>query len=364
MSGSAGGGHRNNLDAMRLFAAIMVIHGHGWELSGGGASGLWGVPFARVGLDVFFAISGYLVTASWDRSPDLLAFLGKRALRIFPGLIACVVLTAGVLGPLMTSWPLADYAASGQSWGYLGNIALLNQLFLPGVFTGLRERGAVNGSLWSLLPEFLCYLTVPVFALVAARRRVLALAVVAALAGGLGAAMFYAGDEPAVVYVYHLDLRYALVAFPFFLVGSALYRLDRRWGDAFWRADVCLIFFCGNYLISAYADWWNLPFEWFTLPYMVIAFGRGGLPVIRRASRFGDLSYGMYLYAFPVQQAVLATWPGFPYPVLLCTALTVPLALFSWHAVERPALRWRRRLDRSAEPAQPPPQGAGEAARG
>ena len=62
---------RNNFDALRVTAALMVIHGHGWALADGVGSGLWGVPFARVGLDVFFSISGYLVMTSWERTPRL-----------------------------------------------------------------------------------------------------------------------------------------------------------------------------------------------------------------------------------------------------------------------------------------------------
>lgn len=340
--------HINNLDALRVVAALMVIHGHGWDLSGAGGSGLWGVPFARVGLDVFFSISGYLVTASWERSPRLSLFLTKRALRIFPGLIACVLLTVVVLGPAMTTLPLSVYFGSPTTTGYLANIALLNQLFLPGVFTGLLERGAVNGSLWSLLPEFICYLSVPVFALLVVRSQVIVLVVTAVICGGIGLVMFYGQSEPVIVMVYHVDMRYALVEVPFFLIGAALYRLDRQWGEPFWRADICLVLFCTNYIITAYLDWWNIPFEWFSLPYMVIAFGRLSMPVLRRASRFGDLSYGLYLYAFPVQQAVLAIWPQARYPVLLCAMLTVPLAFLSWHLVESPVLQWRERLRRPA----------------
>ncbi len=344
--------HANNLDALRVFAALMVIHGHGSVLSGAPGAGLWGVPFARVGLDVFFSVSGYLVTASWERTPRLGSFLSKRALRIFPGLIACVLVTMLVLGPLLTSLPAWEYLTSPQTAGYLGNIALYGELYLPGVFDGMREHGAVNGSLWSLLPEFACYLTVPLFALVTMRFRVAALAAVALLCGAVGLAMFYGGLEP--VGIYHLDLRYALVEVPFFLAGAGLYVLDRRYGDTFWRADVCLLFFGGNYVISAWLDWWNIPFEWVTLPYMVLAFGRMSLPFVRRAARFGDFSYGLYLYAFPVQQAVLAVWPNADYPVLLCTALTVPLAVLSWHLVERPALAWRGRRASAAEQASPP----------
>jgi peptidoglycan/LPS O-acetylase OafA/YrhL len=341
---SLGDGRRNNFDALRVTAALMVIHGHGWVLAGGPGPGLWGVPFARVGLDVFFSISGYLVTGSWERTPALLDFLAKRALRIFPGLIACVLATVLVLGPLATRLPLAEYAASGGTYRYLANIALLNELFLPGVFEGLRERGAVNGSLWSLLPEFTCYLTVPILATLTQRRGPLVrpwlLAVLAAACGGVGLYLFegYAGPP---LRIYNLDLKYALVEAPFFLVGSALRLLDGRVRDL-WRADLCLLFFLANYAVSAWLDWWNIPLEWFTLPYMVIAFGRMSLPVAREAGRFGDLSYGLYLYAFPVQQLVLAFMPGLAYPVLTCVLLTLPLAFLSWYLVERPALRWKR----------------------
>jgi peptidoglycan/LPS O-acetylase OafA/YrhL len=79
--------HRaNNFDALRVIAALMVIYGHGCVLSGGRGPGLWGEPFARAGLDIFFSISGYLVTGSWERTPRIGPFLAKRGRRIFPGL--------------------------------------------------------------------------------------------------------------------------------------------------------------------------------------------------------------------------------------------------------------------------------------
>ena len=97
----------NNFDFLRVFAALMVVYGHGWILSTDNAPGLWGVPFARIGLDVFFSIGGYMVTGSCLRTPNLRVFLAKRALRIFPGLIACVLFTTYVLGARVTQVPLS-----------------------------------------------------------------------------------------------------------------------------------------------------------------------------------------------------------------------------------------------------------------
>ncbi len=331
----------NNFDALRLYAALLVIYGHGFNITGGVGPGLWGVPFARVGLDVFFAISGYLVTESWRRMPDLPTFLLKRALRLGPGLAACVALTALALGPLVTTLPAGQYFSNGNTWKYLGNILLYQRLYLPHVFEGLPYSGQVNGSLWSLLPEALCYLTVPLFALLPLAPRRWALGIGAVLLGAAGLYLFEGYEGPVIV-VYNADLKYMLVQAPFFFVG-ALYRLLERPGRALYRADAALLCFALNWSFASWFSWWNVPVEWFTLPYMVICFGRLSMPVLRRAARFGDLSYGMYLYAFPVQQAVLHFLPGATYPIWLCAAFTAPLAFLSWHLVEKRALALKPR---------------------
>lgn len=331
--------HDNNFDALRLFAAGMVIYGHGWVLSTNAGPGFWGVPFARIGLDIFFAISGYMVTASWQRTPDLRAFLAKRALRVFPGLIACVLASAFILGPRLTSLPLRDYLTHPQTLAYLHNIRLEEQLYLPGVFEGMRLGGAVNGSLWSLFPEVLCYLTVPLLGLLALRPRLWTLALGGLGAGIAGMWLFY-GYDGEVIEFYSTDIKYMLVQVPFFF-GGALYRLLGERIPNFYRADFAILGYTLNWMVSSWYSWWNLPIEWVTLPYMVLCFGRMSMPVVRRASRFGDFSFGLYLYAFPVQQFILAAMPGNPYPIATCMVLTLPIAVASWHLVEAPALRWK-----------------------
>lgn len=343
-----GPGRCNNFDFLRIVAALMVIHGHGWVLSGGVAPGLWGIPFARVGVDVFFSISGYLVTCSWERTPRLWEYMSKRALRIFPGLIVCILATMLVVGPLATGLPLAAYFGSQETWRYLTNIGLYIQIDLPGVFEAAPEPGAVNGSIWSLLPEFVCYFTVPPLAAVTRGHpvaRAWSLVVLSATIGGLALYLFV-GYRDLAYYAYNLDLKYGMVEMPFFFIGSLLALIEPK-SPGLWRADFCLLFFTLNYGVSAWFGLWNLPVEWSTLPYMVICFGRMSLPVIRSVGRFGDLSYGLYLYAFPIQQVILTLWPGFALPVLACVAVAIPLAFLSWHLVERPALHLRPPPSRS-----------------
>lgn len=342
---SASGTHRhNNFDALRIMAALMVVHGHGWMLTGGPNPSLWGIPFARVGLDVFFSISGYLVTGSWERLPRLGPFLVKRALRIFPGLVACVLVSMLVIGPAVTALPLHRYFASAGTWRYLANIALFLELFLPGVFTSHGGDQAVNGSIWSLLPEFLCYLTVPLLALLQGRLRLAAL-VGSGLTAGILCLFFFYFTTRQAPFLYHLDTKYALAEVPFFMAGGVIALLERR-VPGLWRADVGLVFFSANYIVSSWFSWGNLPVEWMTLPYVVLCFGRMSMPVLRRAGRFGDMSYGLYLYAFPIQQLVLHAMPGDRYPVLTCAALSVIAGLLSWHLVEKPSLTLKRSVRR------------------
>ncbi len=330
--------HRNNFDALRLLAAFMVVVGHGEMLTGQPVSVLWGVQASHVGLDIFFAISGYLVTDSFERTSGMTNFFAKRILRIFPGLIVCVLASMFVLGPALTTLPLSSYLTSHNTWKYLENIILWAQLYLPGVFVGAPLGGAVNGSLWSLTPEFICYVTVPVFSLLPWTLRIANLALFAVCLGALSLWLFtYQRDVGH--YVWNADAKYMLAEMPFFFIGSLLRVLQARLPGLF-RGDLAMIALLSNYVISSMWGSWNVPCEWFTLPYVVISFGLMPTPVLRDAARFGDLSYGLYIYAFPVQQWIIRHWLG-NVPILRCVGLSLVLALLSWHLVERPALRWK-----------------------
>ncbi len=330
---------RNNFDALRVFAALVVLYGNGWVLTGGPGRGLWGAPFARVGLDLFFAISGYLVTGSWERTPRLGAFLLKRVLRIFPGLIACVLATILIIGPLATSLPLRWYVLNKLTVKYVANVALYLQLWLPGVFQGQQWNGAVNPMLWTLVPGLLCCLSVPLLARLPWRSRARVLSAGAVLCAS--AALFlpdgYERRLPA--HLAHVLGRDVLIEVPFFLVGALLRWLEER-ARGLWRADLAMLFFAANWIAATWIESWDIVVEWVTLPYMAACFGRMSAPLMGDVGRLGNPSYGLYLYAFPIQQLIVARMPTDPHPILTCAALTVPVAFLSWHLVERPALRW------------------------
>src|SRR4029077_21175476 len=161
---------QNNFDALRLVAAISVIFSHSFLIAEGtqnnellilltGNQSILGLA----GVFVFFAVSGFLVTQSFEQTANPLHFLAKRALRIFLGLFVATVVSAFVLGPLVTDLPLAAYLSRAEPYRYVLGNTLLDQTVqeLPGVWFADNPVGLeINGSLWTLRCEFVMYLMV------------------------------------------------------------------------------------------------------------------------------------------------------------------------------------------------------------
>jgi peptidoglycan/LPS O-acetylase OafA/YrhL len=332
----------NNFDFVRQFAALCVIIGHSETLTGAPHSGFWGVSVSTFGVQIFFAVSGYLVTDSWLRGPHVGSFIKKRAGRIFPGLAVCVLLTAFVLGPLVTSLSVESYFAHAGTVQFLKNIALYPVYFLPGLFEYNTYANAVNGSLWSLPVEFACYIGVISAGLLLVRP----LPVVALLIGivMVFTAEALSGSDPIVVY--GSPVRESLTVIPFFVSGS-FFRLLKS-PDLF-RADMAVLAVGLVIFVNLIAPQYYWLLTWFIVPYLVLCFCLPGLPILRRFGRFGDPSYGMYLYAFPIQQ-MLQHFSGNSMSltgmIVISTICSVCLGYLSWYLVEKPLLTRIKRGDR------------------
>src|SRR5436305_3608524 len=163
---------RNNFDALRLIAALSVVFSHSFLIAEGSEASepfIWLTGnqciLGLVGVFVFFVISGYLVTESWCRSPKPGRFALRRFLRIYPGLVVNIALCAFVMGPLITSLPLAAYFHDAELRDFLGKTLTLNPgpLSLPGVLFADNPVGLhINGSLWTLRYEAMMYLMIVV----------------------------------------------------------------------------------------------------------------------------------------------------------------------------------------------------------
>ncbi|WP_158816825.1 acyltransferase [Methylocapsa sp. S129] len=347
--------HDNGFDALRLLAALLVIYGHAFRLTGETGPTFARAGVATAGVKIFFVISGYLIAASWRRDPHAGRYLRRRLLRIMPGLIAVTLLTAFVLGPLMTDLSRSAYFSDAGAWLYLANIAFYPADRLPGVFTANIAPMEINGSLWSLPAEMSMYLILPVatclaFKLTGAYRIFAAAAIAFALmtlfvilpTPGIGQWLVY-GTR---VWAWFGVAPYFLVSAAYALCGWEKY-LHRGVALALLAALMAMrgpALLQETLLVAA-------------LPYIVLSFGTAPSPLLRPLTRRADLSYGVYLYAFPVQQILVAKL-GAPGGALgnftLAAMIALSLAYLSWRFVEAPAARLGKpatAVNRTAGPA-------------
>lgn len=325
----------NNLGALRVFAAALVILGHSFVMVGATPPAWFGVGVHNLAVRVFFAVSGYLVAGSWLADPAAPRFAIRRALRIMPALVVTVLLTVAVLGPLFTTLPWRDYAANPETRIYLWNALLAPYFALPGVFQDGRPFTAVNGSLWSLPVEVGMYVLLPFYA---GRRRVVAVAALAAAASYTFTVLRPDQVQPVVYWTsIPFGLRYA--------ADFALAAAVRVWRAERWLSVQAAMAVLAGLALLPPGPWLGAALVP-AVPYVVLAFGLAPAPVFGRVGRRTDLSYGLYLWGGPVGQAGVSLFGvGIGAWGLAAWALAGAgvLAFLSWRLVEQPCLRLKPR---------------------
>ena len=331
---------------MRLIAALCVLFSHQHALSGLPEPGLLGVQsLGGLGVLIFFSISGFLVARSWSADPHVGRFAAKRLLRIWPGFAVVILLTACVLGPLVSPLSIQDYFADIGFWRYFKNLLFKLQEVLPISFDGSPYPHSANGSLWTLPLELKCYLVLGLFGIVGLmhyRWRWLLLMVMLAITA-VYMLVPAAGEGWTNPWNWSKGRRYFLEFGMFFLAGTlfAVFRIHESPLKARWMLIVCWVL--GAAAVAANC---NLLALWLVVPTTALIFSNASIPGLRRAGHFGDLSYGVYIYAFPVQQTLIwlyrdkLSWLTL---LALALAITLTLAFASWHLVEKRALQWKPR---------------------
>ncbi|MBB5360832.1 peptidoglycan/LPS O-acetylase OafA/YrhL [Rhodanobacter sp. ANJX3] len=337
--------HReNNFDAVRLLAAAVVIFGHAHPLTHTVDQGVLGNSVQALAVKIFFVISGYLICTSWSIDPNFFRYLRKRALRIFPGLIVLCLLTVFVVGPLMTVLPVSQYFSYLHTFGYFKNIVLRPVYDLPGLFAQNSYPIAVNGSLWSLPIEFAMYMVLPLLLVLGnalKTRSVLALVTLIFCAFSL---KFTRIAQPSLhPVIYGSDLISALDVAPYFLIGAVVKALNI---DALLNPTVALFFVFTVALVQPSSLIGSEAVLFILLPYCTLSLALSSQRLLSSAGRFGDFSYGLYLYGFLVQQVVnQLTQNGLS--ALQNALISLPIALlcawFSWRFVEKPMLSFKPR---------------------
>lgn len=268
------------------------------------------------------------------------AYAAKRALRLLPALYVVVLVSAFVLGPLATTLPLGEYLTDAGTYTYVLRTGLLYTVggHLPGVFDGNLVAGAVNGSLWTIPIEAACYLAIGVLGVLGLLRRrwvpgLLFVALWVAMSPRIPTTQLGSGDATSLDGGELLTaIRLAAIFFGGVLLFAFRDRVRLRWD---WFAAMLVVF-----LAASRTDW--VPFLAVPLfSYLVLVLAYRTPAGWRRITAPGDVSYGLYLYAFPVQQALVA-WLGPELGPARMFALALPitylLALASWRLVEVPAL--------------------------
>ena len=334
-------GRDNNFNLIRLTAALSVLFSHSVAVLGLPSSREFffdhlGLSLAEMAVDVFFVTSGFLVAGSLVNRGDVIAFLWARALRIYPALWVMLVLTVFALAPALTTLSLADYFTSTKThWYFVKCAALIGgvRYSLPGVFETMSLKSEFNGSLWTLPIELrlYCYLAAGWLVLAAApaiRLRAMRIAapiaasafLVLILRGRLFGAPFNAADTRIFMFLY----------------GTTLYlwrdKVPMRAGILF-AALACLL------LASVDKRAFFVVYVFCLAPLVLhLAYLPKGR--VRAFNDWGDCSYGVYIYAFPIQQTLAFLFPGMPLVAMILGsgAITLGVAALSWTLIERRAL--------------------------
>ncbi len=330
----------NNLDIFRLIAACMVTYGHDYAIVP--ASGSIDIVYRMLGFDysgslavkIFFFLSGLVVTNSLLTKNDPAAFAMARFFRIWPALTATVVLTVLILGPLGTSLPLGEYFGTRDTWSYISsNLAMRIQFNLPGVFTGSHYPGVLNGSFWTIPYEVAAYLILLALSMLRLLRSkivVIALFILITTDPLLGNKILFTWLSAN----HEIDLLAPCFAFGAIL---AVYK-DHFVIDGNLTLGSWIMF----YLFRHHTV--NFYFFYFALFLSILYLSR--LNMLLKVKPRSDISYGIYLWGFPVQQTIAWIYPGQSVPVNQAASILIAIlfGLMSWHLLEKHCIDLGRQM--------------------
>jgi len=334
-----------NLQLLRFIAALLVVVSHSFSISTGENTKEWlslltngQITMGGLAVSIFFCAGGFLIAKSILRAGNGVEYFKARILRIFPALIVVVLLLTFVLGPLVTTYSTGEYFRNPGVYKYLLNAILIPQHDLPGVFVDNISVSTVNGSLWTLSIEFLCYIgcylmwklnllkkesakwSIPIVAVGAVGLYIIIKhlqinVLLEAIRPGL---LFYIG---ILFYVYRDEVKFTKLR----VVSSFLILL--------------LLGMCGMLDIGLLL----------CFPYLLLYVCFAVTQISDKIGKVGDISYGMYLCAFPIQQLLVACNGGGMSPyvnMLLSIPIVITGGCLLYKLVEQPIVQWEKKQRR------------------
>ncbi|MBC7641831.1 MAG: acyltransferase [Flavobacterium sp.] len=336
--------HKNNFDFLRLMFAIFVIISHSYPLTGNKSAEFLMVltngrfELSDFSVKGFFVISGFLIFQSMVRSKSVINYLWKRILRLFPGLLVVLLLTI-ILAPLVYESQI-NYFDNHRILSYVyKNISLFRlQYIIPGVFENNIYGRAINDSLWTICYEFSLYFVMILLFVIRKKTFILNFAILFLL---MPFSVFYFQKDHFGVYnFYQLSTNLLSELGIYFFMGSLLASLNiQELKNKYIFTAICIvILFLNEIFITNY-----MFIRFLIFPILIILIGTQSTKYINSFSqKTGDLSYGVYIYAFPIQQTLMCFFILKPLQLML---LSIPITLLfvylSWHIIEKKALEFK-----------------------
>ena len=324
--------HKNNFDALRLLGALLVIYAHQYALMGLPMPLYGQVEPGSLGVVIFFSISGFLITGSWLADPNLIRFSVRRFLRIWPALAVVVLLSVFVLGPIVSTKISSEYFSDPLTWKYLRNLYFRTIYYLPGVFE-TNTNTSVNGPLWTIPLEMKCYVIVAAIGLIGIFRWKYSIPFITLTF------LFYLNNKYNGSWgVFTKDRSFSDEYILVFLIGCSMSVFQEAWKRKIGFSFLIISAVSAALIISGKP----LLALWIFASTTTLFVGTLSTKFINQAGKYGDFSYGMYIYAFPVQQTLVWYFEKTTHVYLALAAtstVTLVLAALSWHTVEKQALR-------------------------
>jgi peptidoglycan/LPS O-acetylase OafA/YrhL len=326
MKNNDNGNRGNCFDLIRHFAALLVLYSHHYPMLKRPEPSIrhW-ESYGFIAVAIFFSISGYFMPASFVRSGNFLNFIGRRLKRLLPALVVCSFIITYVIGTIFTSTPTWEYLTSRWTLGTFASWATFLGRSIPGVFSNFLMPNAIDGSLWTLPIELLCYVVIGTALSFSQSWKMALFLFVAAVLG--------------TAWVVHVDTSFNFYSVPlnFFLIfgicfsGGSLLAMTK---DAWFSARIPLLIFA---ILSIWLMRGRVEINIFGMlgiTLITVIIGESAKDKFIKG-KF-DISYGIYIYAFPIQQLVIneithRLWLG----MLISLVFTLVAGYLSYQFVEK-----------------------------